>query len=95
MQAAGAELTDLDVITEPLTSAADLEARMTDWLAEVDAHEGGREKAVVAHFGLVKKTLTESGRDFSACVEVPCHRYVSDRIKTRSELMMTIVWGWQ
>ena len=49
---------------------------MSNWLAEVDAHEGGREKAVVAHFGLVKKSLTEAGKDFSVFVEAPCHRYV-------------------
>lgn len=74
--ATGAELTDCDVITQPLLSAADMETRMSAWLAEVDAHEGGRERAVVAHFGTVKRNLTESGKDFSVCVEAPCHRYV-------------------
>lgn len=77
MLAAGADLTDLDIVTEPLASPADLEGRMSAWLAEVDAHDGGREKAVVAHFGLVKKSLTEAGKDFSVCVEAPCHRSVS------------------
>jgi hypothetical protein len=75
--AAGADLTDLDIVTDPLSSPADLEGRMSDWLTEVDAHEGGREKAVVAHFGLVKKSLTESGKDFSVFVEAPCHRYLT------------------
>lgn len=76
MLAAGADLTDLDIVSEPLASPADLEGRMSAWLADVDSHEGGREKAVVAHFGLVKKSLTEAGKDFSVYVEAPCHRSV-------------------
>lgn len=50
---------------------------MSTWLAEVDAHEGGRDRAVVAYFGTVKKNLTEAGKDFSVCVEATCHRWVS------------------
>ena len=55
---------------------------MSDWLVDVDAHEGGREKAVVAHFGLVKKSLTEAGKDFSIYVEAPCHGYVHLEFRT-------------
>jgi hypothetical protein len=74
--ATGADVTDCDVVTQPLLSAADFEKRLSPWLKEVDEHEGGREKAIVAFFGTVKKNISESGKDFTTCVEAPCHRYV-------------------
>jgi hypothetical protein len=76
LQAIGADMYDLDIITKPIISAVDLEQRMSPWLKEVDEHEGGREKAVVAFFGVVKKNLQDLGKDFTTCVDVPCQRYI-------------------
>jgi len=76
LQATGAEIHDLDIVSKPLISAVDLEQRMSGWLKEVDEHEGGREKAVVMFFGQIKKNLLDLGKDFTTCVDAPCQRYV-------------------
>jgi len=73
--ATGAELQDIDIISQPLQSSTDFSNRIATWLKEVDEHEGGRDKALVGFFGQVKKNVIDSGKDFVKLVEGPCRRY--------------------
>jgi hypothetical protein len=74
--ATGAELQDIDIISQPLQSSTDFSNRISTWLKEVDEHEGGRDKALVGFFGQVKKNVIDSGKDFVKLVEGPCRRLV-------------------
>jgi hypothetical protein len=82
--ATGAELQDIDIISQPLQSSTDFSNRISTWLKEVDEHEGGRDKALVGFFGQVKKNVIDSGKDFVKLVEGPCRRLViSSCVKVR------------
>lgn len=87
--ATGAELSDLDIISQPLTTSTEFQNRISTWIEEVDEHEGGRDKALVGFFGQVKKNVIDSGKDFQKLVEGSCKRYIY-RCYGKNELMIDL-----
>jgi hypothetical protein len=73
LEAMKADYSQMDVVSKPLVSAEDFEARLQDWLREVDVTMG-RDQAMVVYFNKVKDDLTKTGINFAAVVQATCQR---------------------
>jgi len=69
----GASYTEIDIVANPIKSAADFEERLSGWVEEVN-REGRREKALVVYFARVKEELQRLGANFGTDIVVPCRK---------------------
>lgn len=76
LEAMGCEYVDMDVAAQPVKTSAEFEARLGNWLDEVDASEGGRSRAVVVHFVNVKSALEKRSISWEGVIASTCQRYV-------------------
>ena len=71
----GADYSEIDVVTRPLSSAKDFVSRISDWLKHVD-EQGSRSRSLLVYFIKVKDELAKVGMDWTSVVGAPSQQSV-------------------